>query len=491
VATTWSDTIDFAGINNTIISDKATAGVGRVTVEGYSEFTGGYSNRANITANQFVFDSGFSSSAIYIGVPKGTTQAQAGALLAGKRIIYQLANPVITELLPEPLKSSPKGSIIYENVRREIGTYGTNAAVSDTAIPIKAMRKLYKVLADGTKIPLSVISGITIAGDKLSFTHTGLVNGDSIEWEYEFDSALSTTPLIEYSYVNDADDFPATNLVNGDFEDANTTIGAGWIPTGSPTFSKDTTYFMTGTKSQKIVTVSADNGIRTNSILVSGRVYYCSVWVKNETGANVYLKTDARTLLSATVTNNVFTKVSTLFTASPSDQRWHIDMANATTYYIDDAMLLDLTAIFANGVVGTGKEPSKESIDAIMALYPNSWFDGTVNPLIGLKDMWNLLAPKISEAWITPTLLNSFVYDTVPVSYRKNAIGKVTLRGIAKTGAAGSTVFTLGSGYRPSVTVIIGGYNGQQRIVINTDGTVVASVYTTLCLFDGIEFYTD
>jgi len=68
------------------------------------------------------------------------------------------------------------------------------------------MLKLWKILADGTRMPLSVSVGITVAGDGLSFTHTSLVSGDNIEWEYEFDSVLSTTPLIEYSYTNDSYD---------------------------------------------------------------------------------------------------------------------------------------------------------------------------------------------------------------------------------------------------------------------------------------------
>lgn len=143
-------------------------------------------------------------SIIYLGVPKGTYTglAAAKAALAGTKIVYQLKEPIITELLPEVLKSSPNGSVQYLNQRREIGVYSDKAEVSFTSAPIKSVLRIYKVSADGSRTRVS-LDGLMVAADRLSFTHTGLSEGDLIVWEYEFDSALSTTSLLEYGYKND------------------------------------------------------------------------------------------------------------------------------------------------------------------------------------------------------------------------------------------------------------------------------------------------
>lgn len=45
-----------------------------------------------------------------------------------------------------------------------------------------------------TNIPLT---SVTVAGDGLSFTITGAVNGDTYEYSYDYDSALSTMPDLE------------------------------------------------------------------------------------------------------------------------------------------------------------------------------------------------------------------------------------------------------------------------------------------------------
>lgn len=44
------------------------------------------------------------------------------------------------------------------------------------------------------------------------------------------------------------------------------------------------------------------------------------------------------------------------------------------TVYFDNVFVVDLTATF-----GAGNEPTKTEMDALMAYFPNSWFDGTRN----------------------------------------------------------------------------------------------------------------
>lgn len=62
-------------------------------------------------------------------------------------------------------------------------------------------------------------------------------------------------------------------------------------------------------------------------------------------------------------------------------------------------------------------------------------------------------------------------------NYYKDSLGRVHLGGIVKTGAIGTTIFTLPSGYRPQYNMIYAvASNGAFGIcTVNPDGTVVAS----------------
>lgn len=226
--------------SDAIFYNNTSANIGAVVLDKYIQ----KATVTDSTGDVGSYTLSASNTIIYIGFAKGTTLEQARTSLTGTKIIYQLATPIVTELLPEPLKSSPKGSVIYTNQRKEIGTYTTNATVSNTSAPIKTMNRLWKILADSTRVPLSVVTGLTIAGDKLSFTHTGLVSGDNIEWEYEFDTALSTTPLLDYGYKNSPNKFGAITVptftnswvvdgVGGYYVNGDETILVGSVKSGT------------------------------------------------------------------------------------------------------------------------------------------------------------------------------------------------------------------------------------------------------------------
>ena len=135
-----------------------------------------------------------------LGTYANLTAAQTA--LIGTKIIYQLATPIITEILPNTVKSSPNGSVQYLNVRGEVGYYGTNIAVTNSALPIKSLTSVKKInIVDGSETNIDLAT-CTIASGGLTFTSTTLTSGDLVDWNYEFDSALSTTPLIDYEYQN-------------------------------------------------------------------------------------------------------------------------------------------------------------------------------------------------------------------------------------------------------------------------------------------------
>ena len=104
-------------------------------------------------------------------------------------------------------------------------------------------------------------------------------------------------------------------------------------------------------------------------------------------------------------------------------------------------------------------------------------------------------AAAVPEAFISPTLLNSWVnFDATTFNaagYYKDGFGIVHLRGLVKTGTVGLAIFALPAGYRPVKTellpVVSNGALG--RVDVESGGNVVlnfgSNVYTSL---DGITF---
>jgi len=90
------------------------------------------------------------------------------------------------------------------------------------------------------------------------------------------------------------------------------------------------------------------------------------------------------------------------------------------------------------------------------------------------------------EAWITPTLLNGWVNFGAPresLSFRKTTSGDVVIRGNVKSGASGTVVFTLPTGYRPAnerlfPSISGGGGSPSANITVTSAGAVNASLGT-------------
>jgi hypothetical protein len=98
----------------------------------------------------------------------------------------------------------------------------------------------------------------------------------------------------------------------------------------------------------------------------------------------------------------------------------------------------------------------------------------------GIEDAHLQKANKAQEAWIAPTLLNSWVNlgDSYPTAgYRKNQFGMVELRGIVTGGASGSVICVLPEGYRPAKTCsgVITSSTGTGRVWLYPTGNVTHS----------------
>ena len=101
--------------------------------------------------------------------------------------------------------------------------------------------------------------------------------------------------------------------------------------------------------------------------------------------------------------------------------------------------------------------------------------------------------PSIPEAWVSPTLLNSWVNyggNWNPAGYYKDPFGRVHLRGLVKSGTA-VTIFTLPAGYRPAydeihASVSVDAFNSI-RVYATGDVTYAAGSTVWMSL-DGISF---
>ena len=137
------------------------------------------------------------SMAIYISVPKGENPPD------GLSLIYQLATPEVIDIpVLGNLLGHPSGTIYRENAIGEVGFYDDGLSVSHEDLPIHEIDFIDIVNKnDGTKTRLDKATAV-ISGDKKSFTHPQLSNGDLVSWDYYYPKELSTVGEATYGYFD-------------------------------------------------------------------------------------------------------------------------------------------------------------------------------------------------------------------------------------------------------------------------------------------------
>jgi hypothetical protein len=117
----------------------------------------------------------------------------------GTALNYQLAEPVVTQLDPQPLTIFPNGTQYIEFGTKEVAEYADGINISNAEIPIKAMKTVDKLhIEDGHWKRTAIdLANVAVSPDGLSFTIVDAVNGDTYEYSYDYDSALSTMPDLE------------------------------------------------------------------------------------------------------------------------------------------------------------------------------------------------------------------------------------------------------------------------------------------------------
>ena len=160
-----------------------------------------------------------------------------------------------------------------------------------------------------------------------------------------------------------------------------------------------------------------------------------------------------------------------------------------------------MTAIDLTSVFGADNEPTATQMDTLLSYFPNSWFDGTANLFnakMAMKSFYSLdntKADKLQEAWITPTLINGWTASTYPVSYFKDSLGFVHLKGFATGGTLDSIIFTLPTAYIPKQVLFLVAYASYAddamcaKIGIGLSGNVLISRTNVNVSLDNISFY--
>lgn len=109
--------------------------------------------------------------------------------------------------------------------------------------------------------------------------------------------------------------------------------------------------------------------------------------------------------------------------------------------------------------------------------------------LVRLSELVDKKADNAQGAWITPTLINSWVEETaLPVRYMKDSMGFVHIKGAVKNGVS-AACFVLPAGYRPAASPAFVGMAGTTvRIQVSNGGTVSLCSYSGTCYLDCISF---
>ena len=136
------------------------------------------------------------------GYTANSVGARQWAIDTELTLIYQLAEPVEIPIeVSGNIVSYPSGTIYIERAVPDAGIYTDKMTVLHQDLPIKVLEKLSKIdFMTGLETELDVSDAI-IAGDKLSFTHPDLVDGDIVFFVYEYDRE-STEGKTEIEYYD-------------------------------------------------------------------------------------------------------------------------------------------------------------------------------------------------------------------------------------------------------------------------------------------------
>jgi len=137
-----------------------------------------------------------------------------------------LSNPTTTPInVSGTLLSYPKGTVYTEPVLPVAGIYTANGiSVTNTDFPIESIERIYKIdFATGVETEINPSSAV-VAGNRLSFTHPDLAEGDIVFFTYYHD-VTGTNPKITVTYYDSR--YTVKDSVNNKFYRWKITVANG------------------------------------------------------------------------------------------------------------------------------------------------------------------------------------------------------------------------------------------------------------------------
>ena len=120
------------------------------------------------------------------------------------------------------------------------------------------------------------------------------------------------------------------------------------------------------------------------------------------------------------------------------------------------------------------------------------------SPGMKIDNLGSQLAQKANiaqEAWITPTLLNSWAQQNsinYPVRYMKDSMGFVHLKGVLNSGTYNTIAFNLPVGYRPAkdTFVVSRDSSSAKPGVVNANGDFypTSATFSSWIAIDSVSF---
>jgi len=230
------------------------------------------------------------------------------------------------------------------------------------------------------------------------------------------------------------------------------------------------------------------NGVAATSVEAAGGTYTALAYRKDQNGRVTF-----KGFLNSGVTRAAITTAFTLpLGYRPSKRILHHTNINATTVArldIDvDGSVIAYTAIgTANSWISM--EGLTFDTDSVQNVSSN-----VAVPIDGWHTIGAAGEPSFQSNWVN--------YDTntyAAAAFRKNPLGRVSVRGLIKSGTVGAVAFTLPAGFRPPRNQSFPGQvtGGTTQVMVQSDGQVLilagpaGTTPGTFTYLDAIEFDTD
>lgn len=232
-------------------------------------------------------------------------------------------------------------------------------------------------ISSGTPLFATDIAGMT----DTTRAYVNTTDGFIYLYDSEIEEFTNTGVLYQATVSND---FPATNMIkNGDFSDGVNNWKSYRLNIASVDNALEITVVEPTTYNNNNVNSDALNFDTSHKYFLKFEYN-----VKHEENIRLYVAGSYLTPPFLPTALNEYVPYSIIF--SPENTSGSFSFRHGTTnyqvgekFYIRNVLMVDLTLTF-----GEGNEPSIEEMNKLLERFPMGWFDGTISPLVSVKELY-------------------------------------------------------------------------------------------------------